>query len=896
MDIKMKKYYLRFIFLAVFFAALSIGQVKNTPADEEHLIKNEKYRQKISEMLVKQQELAKNREMPFNILKDSMSIREREALEFLLAFMPLSDLADYDGSFYLNAVRTTLRARNEISWLKSIPEEIFLHFVLPLRVNNENLDTFRSSMYEELKNRVKGLTMKAAALEINHWCHEKVTYRPSDGRTSAPMSSMKTSWGRCGEESVFSVNALRTVGIPARQVYTPRWAHTDDNHAWVEVWIEGKWYFLGACEPDPDLDMGWFAEPSRRTMVVHTRAFGKYYGSELVITSNDRFSELNLITNYAPAKKFFVKVFGEDNNPVENAKVEYRLYNYSEFFPLAKSYTDKSGYTNFTTGLGDLLIWANKDGKYGFRKITIAKIDTVKIKISSKPVEEKDTEWDLVPPLQPMPKDTAVISKKENQCRIMQEDSIRQVYDDTFRDSAWTAKLADNLKLDKEALWNIFKKAYGNWSVIQNFLEKNNDKYHDWLISYLGSFSDKDIRDIELPALEDHLLNGFDVNYTKNEYEPGFYSNYVLSPRIGLEYCRPWRSFLQSKFDKDFKTKAKNNISVIVDWIKENIKIDADANMLSRCPLSPKGVLELKVSDSYSRSIFFVALCRSLGLPSRLNPVNNIPQYFNEKKWKDILFEKKAETKEGKGYIRFVNTGKDVEPRYYSNFTIGKLNNGVYETLEFDEDKSLGKFDEKTEVDEGRYMLVTGNRLKDGTVLSAVSFYDVKPGTTTDIKVKLRAITIKPEKIGKLNIAGIKLNQYPDEKPVSMSDIIKAKGAIFIWIDPDKEPSKHVMNDLPLLSVQFNKWGGNFLFLLSKENLSSAFNPEIYKKLPLKSKYMFDTEGNILKQIEKIKKRNMRNNLPLIIACDKKGNIIFLSEGYTIGIGDQLAKIIGFLK
>ena len=32
----------------------------------------------------------------------------------------------------------------------------------------------------------------------------------------------------------------------SRQVYTPRWAHTDDNHAWVEAWVNGKWYFLGA--------------------------------------------------------------------------------------------------------------------------------------------------------------------------------------------------------------------------------------------------------------------------------------------------------------------------------------------------------------------------------------------------------------------------------------------------------------------------------------------------------------------------------------------------------------------------------------------------------------------------------------------------------------------------
>ena len=108
-------------------------------------------------------------------------------------------------------------------WGKEIPDEVFRHFVLPIRVNNENLDDSRRVFYGELKDRVKGLPMKDAILEVNHWCHEKVVYRPSDARTSSPLASVKTAYGRCGEESTFTVAALRAVGIPARQVYTPRW-------------------------------------------------------------------------------------------------------------------------------------------------------------------------------------------------------------------------------------------------------------------------------------------------------------------------------------------------------------------------------------------------------------------------------------------------------------------------------------------------------------------------------------------------------------------------------------------------------------------------------------------------------------------------------------------------
>ncbi len=185
-----------------------------------------------------------------------MTSEEREALMFLYAYMPIGDITDYSGDYYLMNVRYTLKAREEMPWGKNIPAREFRHFVLPIRVNNENLDESRKIFYEELKDRVKELSLYEAVLEVNHWCHEKVIYTPSDSRTSSPLASVKTAYGRCGEESTFLVAALRSVGIPARQVYTPRWAHTDDNHAWVEAWVDGQWHFLGACEPEPVLDLG----------------------------------------------------------------------------------------------------------------------------------------------------------------------------------------------------------------------------------------------------------------------------------------------------------------------------------------------------------------------------------------------------------------------------------------------------------------------------------------------------------------------------------------------------------------------------------------------------------------------------------------------------------------
>ncbi len=279
----------------------------------------------------------------YMIKSDFRSRDMAKYLTFLYAYMPQSDLADYDFSFFDQQVKIACEARETFSWGKTIPEDIFRHFVVVYRVNNEDLDTARAYIFHQLKNRIMNMSMYDAALEVNHWCHEHVDYQPADVRTSAPLATLRTSHGRCGEESTLTVTALRAMGIPARQCYTPRWAHCDDNHAWVEVWVDGNWWFLGACEPDPDLNMGWFAYPSTRTMMVHTNVFGRYNGPEEVNKKTKYYSCINVLSNYADTATAYVTVYDKQHLPAKNASVCFKLYNYAEYYTLAEVKTDENG-------------------------------------------------------------------------------------------------------------------------------------------------------------------------------------------------------------------------------------------------------------------------------------------------------------------------------------------------------------------------------------------------------------------------------------------------------------------------------------------------------------------------------------------------------------------------
>ena len=64
------------------------------------------------------------------IFEKAKTEQEKQYLQFLYEYMPLNDLADYDGDFFLNQVRYAIKARETFAWGKIIPEDIFKHFVL----------------------------------------------------------------------------------------------------------------------------------------------------------------------------------------------------------------------------------------------------------------------------------------------------------------------------------------------------------------------------------------------------------------------------------------------------------------------------------------------------------------------------------------------------------------------------------------------------------------------------------------------------------------------------------------------------------------------------------------------------------------------------------------------
>lgn len=813
----------------------------------------------------------------------------REALEFLYAYMSWPDVADYDPAFHVAQTECALKARQEMPWGKTVPDREWRHFVLPVRVNNEQLDTFRTTCYEELKERVQGLSMYDAVLEVNHWCHEYVTYKPSDSRTSTPLASMKTATGRCGEESTFTVAALRAVGIPARQVYTPRWAHTDDNHAWVEAWVDGTWYFLGACEPEPVLNLGWFNQPASRGILMHTKVFGKYAGPEDQMSNTACFTEINVTQNYADVAKAKVRVVHPDGAVAAGARVEFKLYNYAELYTVMTTKADEQGMAGITAGLGDIVAWATDGSQYGFCKITMGKDTLVDVKLDRKAGDAYTVEMNITPPagknnLPELTEEQVATNKR----RFAHEDSIRTAYVQTFADSAKTADFCNEYGFDYHRLRPLVVKSCGNYDNVFALCRKHNVLALD----VLETLSDKDLRDFSPAVLDDHL------QYATDDRDE-IYLKYVLCPRIVNEHLVPWRSYLTNAFDAQQVDVFRANPEKLAAWIRDSIATDTAWNPVGLC-LSPVSAHRYRYADVRSKGILFVAAARTMGIAARIDEVTAKVQFRTAYGWADVdLSDGVSETKAAETHLVKLNYEPRQymeNPKYYYHFTLARLNDGRPQLQEYPEGASWeSMFKTGVAMDEGDYLLTSGTRMADGTVLARFNAFSVKADADSAQLLVMREDKGGVQVIGSFNSE----NRYFDVKDNTMKSILATTGRGYFvtgLIKANHEPTNHILHDIEKQREALEAWGREIILLFPTQDEMDRFNKNRaeFTNLPSNLRFGVDSEGQVARDLFG-SGLTTTQELPLVIIGDTFNRVVFKTQGYTIGLGEQLIQTIGKL-
>lgn len=717
---------------------------------------------------------------------------------WLCSSLSLPDSLACPEQYWHDIVANTLETRERMDW--GIPEREFRHFVLPVRVNNEDLDNFRLLYSDELCSRVEGLSMYDAILEINHWCHEHVTYIGTDFRTRGPLALMATGEGRCGEESTFTVSALRAAGIPARQVYTPRWAHTDDNHAWVEAWADGSWYFLGACEPAPTLNWGWFNESVARALLLHTKVVGDYRGDEDVIARNPVFTEINVIRNYVNTRKNTVTVLRADGTPVEGARVEYKIFNYQEFCTVCSTVTDADGRTSLYSGIGDMLVWAAAEGGFGFAKLDR---ENVTIVLDRAEGDSFDMDVNIIPP-QDAPIPTHATEEEIAECdrRMAAEDSIRNA--------------AHTVLACKDILDAFLADAASDPGRLARAR------------TVVDGLSKKDSQQMSREVLDDAMAADGD--------DP-----YVLAPRIEFEMLHPYKAEIRAGLEGRIADPR-----ALESWVRDSVKVVSGRNP-QRLRIPPVYVWRSRIADETSLKIFFVAACRALGFPARYEYATGKAQWREDGQWCDANFGEAAAAPVRKGQVRILCEGK--VPEYFVDYTIARIDDGRTRLLDF-EYGGPEMQDGNMVLDEGHYMVTSGTRLPDGSVLAHINTFTVLPDQVNDARVVLRDAAQAP-----LDNLGT----------IDASKVCGADKFILAIVKENGEPTMHALRQLE---------GNDNAVIVAPGDSGYAGLKEMVERATGAGP----------------------DKLPYVIVADKTGRVYYLSQGYNTVLKESVARIFDRIK
>lgn len=825
------------------------------------------YRQLLTEMPVLQQESGR-----FTGLKEEVAI----AMKYLYNAMPFSDISNYSFDTFLDYAENGMYLWNQSAFGKEIPESVFLPYILYHRVNDEEILPCRSLFHKLLAKRVKGLTRKEAVIEVNYWCTEEASYRSTDERTAASLTVYRCGYGRCGEESAFFVSALRSIGIPARQVYAPRWSHCDDNHAWVEAWCDGKWYFTGACEPEEILNKGWFNSASSRAMLIHSRLFNmplcgirsekceeKTFSHSIIHGSGtDGMEEiigkagmaviLNQLGRYAFTKEVAVRIKDMEGHPVRAAQVEFQILNYSEFYPIAVVSTDEDGKAYIRTGLGSMNIHVARE-----QKAMDILVDTRlqnQIDITFQEDIQKEDCWqafDMIAPLdRPVNTDMpSSLQKKEGTLKLEKANDKR------------LSKLKKVRNTEIETFINLD-------SIEKKLKEKMS-----------GILTSKDRNDCKEDILKEHFQ--YALPY-KDFYKEEIFIKYILNPRILNEPLYNYRKLIHDFFSAEEKKCFQKKPVLIWEWINSHIQ-SHDGREYPNLVTLPSGCLRTGTGSNLSKSILFAAIARSLGIPARLRITDRAMEYYFNGEFLPV-FQSNTET----AVLTLLGGKKSMNWIYYQNYSIAVYQNNSYTTIHPEsEDFVKGRL--KLSLKPGKYRIITSNRLPNGNIFASRYILNLKAGEEKEVVLSMREARLKDM------LENLSMNDFNllDETGniVTGSEITKEGKKILLWLEEGMEPTEHILNELLERKEDFREFSGDlYLILKSKKSLEHPAVSEVLKAFPKAGILYDDFKENVQTLCRRLYVDP--DKLPLIAVTGSRLNAIYAASGYNVGTGDLLLRLL----
>jgi hypothetical protein len=174
-------------------------------------------------------------------------------------------------------------------------------------------------------------------------------------------------------------------------------------------------------------------------------------------------------------------------------------------------------------------------------------------------------------------------------------------------------------------------------------------------------------------------------------------------------------------------------------------------------------------------------------------------------------------------------------------------------------------------------------------VLAHLTFFVVKEDKTTNITYVQRESDEKLQVIGDFNSENLFYDLHVERE----RSLLSATGRgyyIIAVVAPGNEPTNHFLTDVMPYKDEFEKWGQKMVLLFRDKGEAGRFVNN-FPNLPSTIVWGTDIDDKIYNEI--VANMKLQNpNRPVILVADTFNRVVFLSQGYSIGLGEQLMKVV----
>jgi len=541
-------------------------------------------------------------------------------MAFFLAFEESSKLLMTDPDNIVSHHQRVMKLWEDNRENYSLP--FFLSYIAKITVTEERITPYRElyadyGLYELLDEYS---SKKDLAREINLWTRRYMTFVPTSGRDMAPCDILeRCNIGRCEEMQIFFISAARTLGVPARPAMTPLWAHTDNNHAWVEVFVDDSWRYLGAVEPDYELDYAWFTgSASRAVMIMASAAFPD--STDIVLREGNYNSMINSTPNYdavhTSSRVVEIITVDEEGNPLPKTEIAIMVFNWGMLRSILTAETDERGFYDLITGRGSYFISAANDELYSLHEVPGVSGD-YRAEIVLKPQGPGSLRSELQYP------DPQLPAREENpdwnKIRRESEEFYNRLISN-YQEVSFPEEDPDSLLVE------IWDKCRNNKESFLQFYRANSPLSSGFL-TFVDNMDAKFLWQAS-PGQWQNLYNSYqetgELDYPKDILAT------MLSPTVMYEEI-PQRRMKESLLlwrEGDIEER----IAGMIDYITERYQVDNEKSVQSL--LSYDIAMELDYLTNYQYKMLLCSLLRENHIPAAYVRIPDVLAIYTEEKWK----------------------------------------------------------------------------------------------------------------------------------------------------------------------------------------------------------------------------------------------------------------------